>query len=354
MEKKEKKEMQNKKNAKWPLVVGIAVAVIGLTVALVIGYSSNSYQVTTYSMGSYVQQTLYGSGKEDAAQSAANAVAVLEDLISWRVEDSDIQKLNAAAGGEFVELESTTYQLLLLASDVYETSGGAFDITIAPVSQLWDFDSEKNVVPDTQLIEKLLANVDGSAIKLSDDNMAALYSSDNAVELGAIGKGAACDAAVASYESTGISAGIISVGGSVGVYGSKLFGKAWSIAVRDPEGSGGMGTLSIKTGFVSTSGSYEKGFEQEGVWYHHILDPETGYPAESGLISVTVWTASSGALSDALATACFVVGLEDSLELLEIYDAEAVFITEENEVLVTDGLRDQFELGSEDYHMGEI
>lgn len=163
-----------------------------------------------------------------------------------------------------------------------------------------------------------------------------------------MGKGAACDAAVAAYEESGVNRAVVSVGGSVGVYGEKPGGQPWTIALRDPDTEGSLGTLSLASGFLSTSGSYEKQFTEDGVTYHHLLDPGTGYPAESGLLSVTVWS-GSGTLSDALSTACFVLGLEDSLPVLEQFDSEAVFITEDHQIYVTEGLADAFFLKGEGY-----
>ena len=130
--------------------------------------------------------------------------------------------------------------------------------------------------------------------------------------------------------------------------GEKSSGKPWSVAVRDPNGDGSLGSVTLAEGFVSTSGSYEKYFEQDGVLYHHLLDPKTGYPAESGLVSVTV-VAKSGVLSDALSTACFVLGREDGMKLLEEFDAEGIFIDSDNNITVTDGLKDRFTRTSRDY-----
>lgn len=317
---------------------------------------NEGYEVTTYSMGSYVQQTLYGSGKENAAQEAANNIAELEDTISWRKEDSDIQRLNTEAGGAFIDVEAVTYSLLELAQDVAQASDGAFDITIAPLSQLWDFDSGKQTVPEATLIERLVPNVDYSRVLLSD-GQAALKQQNTAADLGAVGKGAACDVAVKTYEQLGIDRGIIAVGGSVGIYGDKPGGSAWKVAVRDPESSASLGELTLDGGsFISTSGSYEKYFEKAGVLYHHLLDPKTGYPAESSLLSVTV-VASSGALSDALSTACFVTDMSRAVLLLSEYsgqNAEAVFVTKDHKIYVTSGLFKAFTLYDDSYEVKSI
>ena len=347
----------NRKSKKL-ISLGVAAAVLGIAVLLLSLYTTDSCQLDTFSMGSYVQQTVYGKNKKEAAQQASGKVTQLEQLISWKIEGSDIQRLNAAAGGEFVKIDPAVYQLLRLSADVSEVSHGAFDITIAPISQLWDFDAQQELVPDSKLIESLLPEVGFEAVKLGEDNTAALYGKGNAVELGAIGKGAACDTMLQSYKDFGVSGAIASVGGSVGIYGSKPLGFPWRVAVRDPKSTGGMGELSLKEGFLSTSGNYEKGFEKDGVWYHHILDPKTGYPAGypsgSDLQSVTVWTKSSGALSDALSTVCYIMGLDESLGILETYDAQAVFVTKDDKVIVTNGLRSNFKLISEGYSMEEL
>lgn len=328
------------------LMLAGVVALIS-AVAIYFAAGEKGYTVTTFSMGSYVQQTVYGANREESARLAANAVAELEDLISWRKGDGDIGKLNAAAGEEFIELDPRTQSVLATCVEVCKASCGAFDITIAPVSRLWNFDENPHL-PESSMIEKFVQKVDYSTFSLLDDGTAALRKYDTALDLGAVGKGAACDEAVKIYAESGVDRAIVAVGGSVGVYGEKPFNKPWTVAVRDPSGEGALGTLAIYNGFVSTSGSYEKCFTEDGVTYHHILDPDTGYPAESGLLSVTV-KSDSGALSDALSTACFVLGREDSTELLEKFNAEAIFITEENEIYVTDGLRDGFSLTADGY-----
>lgn len=332
------------------MLLGTLALVAAVVIFILTGDSG--YTVTTFSMGSYVQQTVYGSDREEAARLAANAVSELEDLISWRKGDGDVGQLNANAGDEFIEIDERTQRVLKTCLEVCEASDGAFDITIAPVSRLWSFDENPHL-PSAEMIEKFVQKVDYTTFSLLDDGTAALRKFDTALDLGAVGKGAACDEAVQSYAESGVSRGIVAVGGSVGVYGEKPFGKPWTIAVRDPNSDGTLGTLAIYEGFLSTSGSYEKSFTEDGEEYHHILNPDTGYPAESGFVSVTV-KSDSGALSDALSTACFVLGLDDSLPLLEKFNAEAVFITEDNEIFVTDGLADCFTLSSNRYTVGDL
>lgn len=326
-------------------------------------------RLTTFAMGSAVRQTVYGEGAATACAAVSQAARELENAISWRVEGSDIARLNAGAGGAVDLSHLETSGLLALAGKVSAASGGAFDVTIGPVSRLWDFDGDPHV-PDPEELAAALALVDyrklsGAAGETPDGPARYLLPSPGmAVDLGAMGKGAACDAALRRYrQDSSVEAAVIAVGGSVAVYGQKPDGKPWRIAVRDPRSDGTLGEIEMNSGYVSTSGSYEKTFTEDGRTYHHILDPHTGYPAESGLVSVTVWTPSVeewtrpdadspdegtpayyGAAADALSTACFVLGLEDSLPLLEEFGAQGLFVTEDGGVYPTEGLRESFTL----------
>ena len=145
-----------------------------------------------------------------------------------------------------------------------------------------------------------------------------------------------------------VSGAIIAVGSSVGLYGEKTSGQPWNIAVPDPTSDTALGTLSLSAGFISTTDNCTNAFEENGIRYHAVLDPATGYPAESGLASVTV-VSTSGALSDALSAACFVLGLEDGLALLDVYDAEGIFLDTAGTVTLTDGLKPAFSLTTKEY-----
>lgn len=322
------------------------VLLICLGTALLLYLRDSGETVTTYSMGSYVQQTVYGANAIENARLAADAVAELDDLISWRKE-GDVAALNRLAGTEFLALDPRTAQVLTTSLSVCEASGGAFDVTIAPISRLWDFDENPHL-PDDSQIRRFLEKVDYTSLSVLGDGTAALRQVDTALDLGSVGKGAACDAAVTVYQDTSVTHAIVAVGGSIGLYGEKPFHEPWKIAVRDPFGDGMVGILSLSGGnFVSTSGDYEKFFTENGKTYHHILDPATGYPAESGLSGVTI-VSDSGALSDALSTACFVLGLDEGPGLLKQFSAEGIFITPDKRLFITPGLYEVFELTRSD------
>ena len=212
--------------------------------------------------------------------------------------------------------------------------------------------NEANNTPDnTALNEERLETTDKKTN--TDESISSIYIEDQCtLDLGAVGKGIACDVAQ-NYlkQQKEVSGAVIAVGGSILLYGSKADGSNWNVAVQNPRGKDGeaMGVLSLSgTTNVSTSGDYEKYFMQNGKRYHHILDPSTGYPAESSLISVTV-VSDNGLLSDGLSTACFVLGKEKGQKLLETYGAEGIFIDQNKKVTVTKGLKDKFTILNEEY-----
>lgn len=321
------------------------------------GYRDSRYESSSFAMGSFIQQTLYGAGAEETANEAASAITELENRISWRVDTSDIAAINDNAGSEWVEIQPETTELLSLCLKVAEDAEGAYDPTILPVSRLWNFDSEDPQLPSQKDLETYLPYVNYKNLRIdTEQNLASLRNHYMAIDLGSAGKGAACDTAVSIYEESEISCGIIAVGGSVGTFGQKPDGSLWEIAVRNPfsetDGETAMGVLSLEGGFLSTSGSYEKTFTKDGKIYHHVLDPKTGMPVENNLVSVTV-VSDSGALSDILSTACFVLGEEKGTALLEKYGADGIFIRDDRTVSVTSGLKDAFQIAMEEFSYAE-
>lgn len=247
-----------------------------------------------------------------------------------------------------------TYSYLENVLDLARKSSGAFDPTLGRVSQLWNLESDNPYIPSKSELTELLLETGWEKISLSDGEV---FLKDSVqIDLGAVGKGIGCDEARKMLEEADADAAVVSVGGSILTYGKKPDGKSWKIGIANPrteDGESYLGSLTIDgTCSISTSGDYEKYVIEDGVRYHHILDPKTGYPAESGLISVTI-VCEKGWLSDGMSTACFVLGYEDSLPLLETYQAEAVFVTEDKEVIVTDGLKDMFTLTDSSYEQVE-
>ena len=207
----------------------------------------------------------------------------------------------------------------LLALEIMKASGGAFTPYLGALVRLWNIDGKDGSPPHIPTQEEI-----DEALKKRE------------IDLGAYGKGAACDTVASISYGLRTRAAVINLGGNILTYGRKPWGQPFKIALRDPLGGPNdtIGVFTLKgTHFISTSGSYEKFFEQDGKRYHHIFDPETGYPAERepGLVSVTVIN-DNGALGDMISTACFVLGYEESLPLLEQYNCDALFIYESGEI----------------------
>lgn len=317
----------------------------------------HNYTQSDIAMGTIVTSNIYTTG-EDVNSEIFDVLKQVENTyISWREEDSEIARLNASAGNEQgVEISGKLEEMLQATLDISEKSSGALDPTLGKISRLWDIDGENPRVPAQEEITSLL-KADGYK-NVFCENQKAVLPADISIDLGAVGKGIGCDEVRSFLENhQEITGAVISVGGSILTYGAKENDSLWGVAITDPLSGGEnyMGVLYLEgENYVSTSGDYEKYFEQDGVRYHHILDPKTGYPARSGLTSVTI-VAENGLLSDGLSTACFVLGLEEGMKLVETYNAEAIFIDTDQNVYATDGLQDKFELTSkETYHLQEL
>ncbi len=313
-----------------------------------------SYKDTGFAMGTVVNQTIY-SEDVDIAPRIINLLTETENKwISWRAEDSEIAKINDnSQNDDFINISDETHKYITYALSIAKKSDGAFDPTIGMLSRLWDFDNGKNAVPPDEDIKNILKNIDYKNINIHGNKVE--LREDTSIDLGAIGKGIGCDE-IEKYLNTksSVTGALINIGGSsILTYGSKGKNDPWKVAVLDPRSDDYLGYMEIEgTNHISTSGDYEKYFEKNGQRYHHILDPSTGYPADSGLMSVTVIT-NNGAESDSLSTACFVLGKDKAVELLKNYDAEAIFVDKNKNVYITDGIRNKFTLTADGYELRE-
>ena len=259
-----------------------------------------------------------------------------EQLLSRTVEGSDVWRINHA-GGQPVEVSNETLEILDVARQVSEHSGGMFDVTIAPVSTMWDFTSGAAVVPDAGVIAAAATLVDYTKVK-TDDGLVTLPEG-MMIDLGGIAKGYIADAVKGYLAERGVESAVLSFGGNIVTIGLKPDGSPWKVGIQDidkPTGEYMLVSLNYG-GSTVTSGIYERGFESGGVYYHHILDPNTGWPVQNELASVTIFSDSS-MWGDALATAAFSLGTEAGTRLIEGIDGvEAVFIARDRSVSATSG-----------------
>lgn len=301
---------------------------------------------TGFAMGSLVSVSVYAQGDAAgaAAEAALTAVNETDRMLSATLPDAEIYRLNET--GE-AALSAGTGALLRETKSLCVSLDERLDITLGAVTALWGFSGETPRLPAEKELRAALKTKGLEGLTLQGET--AFLKEGMRLDLGAVGKGAGCDAALEALRAYKTPA-VLSLGGTVLLYGQKP-GGSWSVGVRDPFGNANeyFATLALQTGadgacFVSTSGSYEKCFTENGETYHHILDPETGYPVKTPLLAVTA-VGERGLVSDALSTALFVNGLnETSLSWVEEYLTGAVFIFEDGRVYVTEGLRNAFTL----------
>ncbi len=292
--------------------------------------------------------TAYGEESTRAVYDAEEEVRRLDALLSRTSGSSEVSMLNGA-GGEMVPVGAEICTLIQTAGDFTEATGGAFDITIAPVVSAWGFTTDSYQVPDREALQTLLESVGMEHVHLSGGN--ARLDPGTMIDLGGIAKGYTADRVAEIFQEHAVPRGKVELGGNILVIGDKPDGTAWRVGVQDPkhpdEADGLVCVLNLTDAFAVTSGSYQRYFEQDGKRYHHIIDPATGCPADSGLTSVTVVADSArgnGTMCDALSTALFVMGEDKALDFWRsgVYDFQLVLVTEDGRVVVTEGLKDGF------------
>jgi thiamine biosynthesis lipoprotein len=304
-------------------------------------------------LGTGIHITAYGWGAGEAADKAMRRVEEIHADMSAMLPGNGVDALNHA-DGQWVALPADTLALLARAKDYAALSGGAFDVTIAPLVNLWGIGTDHAAVPSKEAIAALLPLVGADGLELEGEK-ARLIKSGAMIDLGGIAKGYACEESVRILRENGSRRAVLDFGGNVFVLGEKSPGAGWRVGVRHPViGEAGiLGTLTLSNQAVVTSGGYERFFEEDGQLYHHILNPATGYPADSGLLSVTI-VCTDATEADALSTACFVLGEEAGLALINsLPDVEALFVAEDRGVAVTEGLRESFALTDTSFFLRE-
>ncbi len=293
-----------------------------------------------WAMDTIIELTAYGPAADRALDQGAALLYELDALLSVTNPDSAVSRINQSAG-EPVAVPHEAAALVARAGALSADTAGALDITLYPLVQAYGFISEEHHVPSREQRAELLRLADWTAVTVSGDTVQ--LAPGMAIDLGAVAKGYASQRLIELLSAQGVASAIVSLGGNVQTLGSRPDGSPWRVAVRDPLDVDGMvGVVSVTDTAVVTSGGYQRYFEQDGVRYHHILDPSTGLPANSGLLSATV-VCADGTTADGLSTALFVLGKERALELWRTRgDFEAILVGEDRVVTVTAGLASSF------------
>ena len=285
--------------------------------------------------------TISGYADKEILEGAVALCGEYEKVFSRTVKGSDVWRLNHGEGRP-VQVCGDTAELLAMALDICEKSGGALDITIAPASDLWDFKADEPELPDSGELSSAAKFVDYTKLKLEGDMVT--LPAGMAIDLGAVAKGYIADKAAEYLKEKGVESAILNLGGNVVALGGKPDGREWSIGIQDPEKENGKFGYSVMVAdkSVVTSGIYQRGFDKDGVRYHHILDRATGWPVQNGLASVTI-IADSSAMADAMSTACFVLGRDMGMSFAEKMGVQAVFIGTDGKVSCTPALEGKLE-----------
>lgn len=292
-------------------------------------------------MDTFMFLTAYGPAGEAGVDRVQNDILLLDRLLDVTEEDSEVYALNHRTAGTVSlspELTALLEQALLLAHQ----TGGAFDPTVYPLVQAWGFTSDTRQVPEQERLDRLLTLVDHEAVRLEGNRLS--LPGEMQLDFGGIAKGWAGDRAAQLLRGEGVTSAILRLGGNIHTIGSKPDGTPWRVGIQDPDTGASLGVVSVIDRAVVTSGSYERYFVQDSQSFHHILDPDTGRPADTGLASVTV-IGDYGTRCDALSTALFVMGPERAADFWRTHrDFEAVFIHTDGHVTITAGAQPIFSL----------
>ena len=323
-------------------ILSLALALLLLLPCFASCSGVKRYDKTFFFMDTTIAVTLYADSKKRADDGFELCRALLSELDQcWAKEkkNSLVAKINAA-GTEAVEVDEKTAALLRTALSVFEATGGRFDVTIKPLVDLWAVAEERQFPPNAEELESACSSVDSHNLTLAG-NLVTKADPNAQIDLGGIGKGAAISYLIAELSRMPLTGGLVSFGSNVAVFGEKPDGSPFRVAIRDPNHANKqVGVLTLDTGeILSVSGDYERYVEIDGVRYHHILDPKTGYPFENGLSSVAV-VAKDGALADALSTALFGMGKEEAMAFYEsgVFHFEALLIEHDGTLIMTDGM----------------
>ncbi len=317
--------------------------------------SAELYRAEAFYLYTQVEIVTYGQQSDSVYREIWDELSKIDHLLNMNDSRSEIAKVNAAAGKRAVAVSPFVYQLIKKALTFSELSAN-FDISIGRLVHLWGIGSDQARLPAQAEIDNALSTIDYRKVILDDDAQTIYLSEKNmAIDLGAIAKGYAADRSKQILLSHGIANAIINFGGNVLTIGSKIDGSPWRIGIQNPNSQRGdyLGILAINDQSVVTSGTYERFFEQDGQRYHHILSTQTGYPVDNELLAVSI-IAQRSTDCDALSTLIFAEGLDNGRQLIEQMPAvDAIFITKDNAVYLSDGIKDSFILKDANYKLVE-
>lgn len=294
-----------------------------------------------FAMDTYMTVTAYGDNAQKGVTDAIAEIQRLDNLLSIGKEDSEISKLNKSGSAA---LSDDTAVMVAKALDLYKSTGGAFDITVLPLMELWGFTTQEYYVPTEDEIQSTLQRVGADKLTWDESTETLTLGDKQEIDLGGIAKGFTSSRIMEIFKKDGVTCGMVSLGGNVHLLGTKQDGSAWRVGIQDPNNTDDMlGVLEANDCAVITSGAYERNFEKDGVTYHHIIDPATGKPSNSGLTSVTI-VSKDGTLADGLSTSLFVMGKDKAIAYWKQHadEFDTILVDKDRNVYITEGIAGNF------------
>lgn len=291
-------------------------------------------------LNTVVEITIYDKNSQKLVKELFNEIQTMENKYSRYIAGSEISKVNENPGIP-ISVSEDTFSLVEQSLYFSTISNGFFDISIGPLVDLWDINSETPKVPLQSEIDSAKERVDYRNISIDTDNRTISVAEGISLDTGAVAKGFITDNLVSILRQKKVESALLNLGGNLYLHGLKPDGSFWTVGIRNPFGLQGdyIATVSLKDMSIVTSGIYERFFEKDGKRYHHIINPKTGYPEDNELASVSILSPSS-TKCDGLSTACFLLGLNDGMELIEkLDDVEAIMITKDKEVYLSSGIK---------------
>jgi FAD:protein FMN transferase len=318
------------------------------------GTTSNPYKRTEFLMGTVVTIKIYDKDKEGVLDQVFDRIELLASQITVNEEGSIVDEINRNAGLNPVEVPGDIYRLVKAGKEYSKYSEGDFDITIGPLTDLWHIGFPDEKKPTSLEIDTVIPLINYEKIELNEEKQSVYLPEDGMMlDLGGIAKGFITDEVIKVLNDKGVKSAIVDLGGNIYVKGKNASGKAWEVGVQDPFSDRGemVGKMEETNKSIVTSGIYERYLEVDGVKYHHILSPKTGYPVNNDVAGITIISDKSFD-GDGYSTTIFIKGVEEGLKAVEKMDGmEAIFVTKDKKIYLTSGLKDKFTLTNDRFEL---
>ena len=338
----------NKK--KYAILIVAIVVICSFVYIMRNNFDKGDYSQTYYNLGTVSQITLFDVNKSDADEILKECGDILLDVdntMSKNRQYSEISKINQNAGKEYTKVSEETFFVIENALNFSNISNGVFDVTVGPVVDLWAIGTDKARVPSQEEINQMLPLVNYKEISVDEENNSVKLSKENMeIDLGGIAKGYAADKIAEYLKENDIKKAIIDLGGNIFILGEKDKNTPFKVGIQDPndEDRSSILNIDISNKSLVTSGIYERYIKEGDKLYHHMINPQTGYPFDNNLSSVTI-ISSSSIIGDGLSTTAYGLGLEEGLKLIEnTDDTDAIFITKDKKIYTTSNLKNKLNL----------